>query len=173
MNTKIRFKRFVFALVLALSTLVFATSTALAQKPVKTEYTIPPQPITLEGICSFPIVQVATASVTETDFFDQSGSLIRMHFHLVEQDTFTANGNSLVGMPYAFNFTWLFDSEGNLTYCYMDGVLEKIWLPDGSLFISAGRVDWDIATRGIPVPILSPDKGNPGNIAGFCKALAP
>jgi hypothetical protein len=44
-------------------------------------------------------------------------------------------------MPFTFNAQWLFDREGNLTHAYTVGVTEKIWLPDGSLFISAGRVD--------------------------------
>jgi hypothetical protein len=52
----------------------------------------------------------------------------------------------------------------------IDGLVEKVWLPDGSLFISAGRIDW-MTHPGMFV--LSADKGYPGNIAGFCAALAP
>lgn len=183
MNTKISFIRFVFALVLALSTLGLATSTALAQKPVKSEFTWPNGPSAMEGICSFPVGVNGIMNVTQHEFYDQSGLLIRWDWHVVEQDTFyyvthyDENGtpifgeNKLVGIPFTFNIQFLFDSEGNLTHVYADGVTEKIWLPDGSLFISAGRVDF--AAHAFPAFILSPDKGNPGNIAKFCAALAP
>jgi hypothetical protein len=40
-----------------------------------------------------------------------------------------------------------------------------------SMFVSAGRLGWVL--RPLPVFLLSPDKGNPGNVAGFCVALAP
>jgi len=170
MNTKTRYIPFVFALVLALSTLGIATSTALAQKPVKSEYQMSTTGV-LTGVCTFDITNDSTNDVTEIDYFDQSGSLTRMEWHIVEQDTFTANGKSLVGIPFTFNVKVLFDSQGFMTHVYADGVTEKIWLPDGRLFISAGRVDF--AAHGFPQYILSPDYGNPGNIAGFCAALAP
>jgi hypothetical protein len=170
MNTKIKFIRFVFALVLVLSALVFATSTALAQKPVKTEYPASVYAV-LNDVCSFPVGVSGTINVTEFDFYDQSRFLTRIDFHNVEQDTFTANGKSLVTIPYAVNIRLLFDSGGNVTHAYIEGGPLKIWLPDGSLFISAGRVD--AAAHGFPSFILSPDQGKPGNIAGFCAALAP
>jgi hypothetical protein len=171
MNTKIRSIRFVFSLVLALSTLGFAASTALAQKPVKTEY--PPEQgyTVIYDVCGFPVENPAILYVTETDLYDRSGSLTRIDYHIVEQDTFIANGKSLSGVPFTFNVKVLLDNEGNPTHVYADGVTEKVWLPDGSLFISAGRVDF--AAHGFPEIILSPDHGNPGNIAGFCAALAP
>ena len=177
MNTKISSIRFVFMLVLALSTLGFAASTALAQKPVKTEY---PSVATgsLNDVCSFPVEVYSIANITEIDFYDQSGLLRRMEFHFVEQDTFTGLGGdgqplgqALLGVPFTFSVKALLDSEGNFTHVYADGVTEKVWLPDGRLFISAGRVDF--AAHGFPEFILSPDHGNPGNIAGFCAALAP
>jgi hypothetical protein len=183
MNTKIRSIPFLFALVLTLSTLGITASTALAQKPVKSEFTWLNGPNAMDGICSFTVGQNGTVNVTEHDFYDQSGSLIRMDWHMVEQDTFhnvtgyNPDGTpifgekQLVGIPFTFNLQVLFDSQGNMTHAYADGVMEKIWLPDGSLFISAGQVDF--AAHGFPVFILSPDHGNPGNIAGFCAALAP
>lgn len=170
MKTKIKFTRFILALLLALSALGISTSTALADKPVKFEWTLN-FPGVIEGVCSFSVDVYPNARITETDFFDQSGALTRIDWHTVEQDTFTANGKSLVGIPFHFHAQMLFDSAGNLMHLYADGVTEKIWLPDGSLFISAGRVDF--AVHGFPAFILSPDNGNPGNIAGFCAALAP
>jgi hypothetical protein len=96
--------------------------------------------------------------------------LTRIHQHFTEQDTFTAHGKTLVGIPYTANLEILFDSSGNVTHILASGVFEKIPLPDGSLFISAGRIDF-AAYQGATF-ILSPDKGNPGNVAGFCAALS-
>jgi hypothetical protein len=170
MNTKSKFTRFVFALLLALSALGISTSTALADKPIKYEF-----PFLVEGtltdVCSFPVHISANVYITGIDFYDKSGVLTRTNWHMVEQDTFTANDKELVGIPFTFHVEWLYNSSGAVTHEYADGVTEKIPLPDGSLFISAGRVDFtahpDVSF------ILSPDKGNPGNIEGFCAALAP
>jgi hypothetical protein len=172
MNTKISFNRFAFALVLALSTLGLATSIALAQKPVKSEFTLTwDGTLTKEFGCAFDIHVDSIANITETDFLDQNGSLRKWQFHIVQQDTYTANRKSLTGVPFAYNASWLFDSDGQVTNVYADGVSEKIWLPDGSLFICAGRMDF--VAHGLPAYMLSPDHGNPGNIAKFCAALAP
>jgi hypothetical protein len=111
-----------------------------------------------------------TQTITQIDYYDQDGVLQRINGHVVEQDTFTANGNTLVGLPFVFNVQILFDSDGNITNNFASGVVEKIRLPDGSLFISAGRLDW--VQHPLAVFLLSPDKGNPGNLAGFCAALA-
>jgi hypothetical protein len=51
------------------------------------------------------------------------------------------------------------------------GLAERIPLPDGSLFVSAGWVDF-ADHPGVDF-LLSPDRGNPGNVAGFCAALSP
>ena len=64
------------------------------------------------------------------------------------------------------------DSSGNWMPPVATGIVEKIPLPDGSLSISAGWVDW--ANYGSDVSfVLFPDRGHPGNQAGFCAALAP
>jgi hypothetical protein len=170
MKTIFRFTRFVFALVLALSAIGMSTSAALAGKPTKTEFAFTASSV-LTDVCSFPIVVDSTISGTEIDFFDESGALTRIYNHIVEQDTFTANGKTLVGIPFTFNIQVLFDSSGNVTHIYAGGLVEKIPLPDGSLFVSAGRLDFT-AHPGATF-LLSPDKGNPGNIAGFCAALSP
>ncbi len=169
MNTKIKITRFLLALLLALSALGVSASAALAAQPVKYEWTttIP----SYIDVCSFQVDVVSNYLVTEIDFFDNSGVLTRANLHMVAQDTFTANGKTLVGIPYPFNIDWYFDSSGNLTAYYVQGVVEMIPLPDGSMFVSAGRTD-AFAHPG-EVFILTPDKGSQGNIAGFCAALAP
>jgi hypothetical protein len=51
------------------------------------------------------------------------------------------------------------------------GVIAKAPLPDGRLLISAGRVD--LAARGFPQFILTPDVGATVNLDRFCGAIAP
>jgi hypothetical protein len=170
MNTRIKFIRFVFALVLALSTLGVSASAVLADKPSHYEFTGEVDGV-IKDLCSFDVGIQAILSVKGTDFFDNSGVLIRSRWHVVEQDTFTANGEALVGFPFISNLEFIYDSNGNVIQQYGNGVIEKVPLPDGSLFISAGQVDF--GAHGFPMFILSADKGNPGNVAGFCAALAP
>jgi hypothetical protein len=88
-----------------------------------------------------------------------------------EQDTFTANGKTLVSEPYSIDARWFVDSNGNLTKYVSTGPVERVWLPDGSLFNSAGRIIWLGPNN--PPPLIVPDVGHSGNVAGFCAALAP
>jgi hypothetical protein len=170
LNTKIKILRFVFALAIALSALGISASAAFAAKPVMYEVTFSSSDV-LTDVCSFPVGIDGNVTLAGTDFVDDSGVVTRSSWHMVEQDTFTANGKMLVGIPFRFNVEVHFDSSGNPTHWYIGGVFEKIPLPDGSLFISAGRIDF--TDHPGATYILSPDKGNPGNIAGFCAALAP
>jgi hypothetical protein len=168
MITKIT--RFVLMLVLVLCAVMIPASTALANAPVKSEYPWP-QINTLSDVCSFDITVTSAIYMTETDFFDHDGNLTMIQMYGDEQDTFTANGKTLVGLPFQARARLYFDSEGNLTQIIGGGIMEKIRLPDGSLFVSAGRVDF-LAHPGSTY-VLSPDKGNPVNLAAFCEALAP
>jgi len=113
----------------------------------------------------------SVTSGTGTDFFGQSGTIYREIDNVSEQDTFSANGKSLTGMPYVEILTFLFDSSGNLTGETASGVFEKVPLPDGSLFIDAGTID--AAAHGFPAFVFTPDHGANQNLAGFCAALAP
>lgn len=121
--------------------------------------------------CAFDIQVQSLVNGTYKAFVDKNGVLIKEQYHLVEQDTFSANGNVLTGVPFTFNVTWLHDSAGNITNVFADGVMEKVRLPDGSLFISAGRVDF--VAHGFPSFMLTPDHGATVNLEGFCAALAP
>jgi hypothetical protein len=148
---------------------VFAT-TAAADKPIVTTYTSTLSAV-LTDVCSFPITVDSSATIRETDFVDRSGAVTRILLHVVEQDVFTANGNSLTGIPFTFSLDVLFDSEGNVTHVFASGVVERVPLPDGSLFITAGRVDF--VAHGSPPFLIFPDVGATVNLEGFCAALAP
>jgi len=123
----------------------------------------------LEGACPFSIDVVSVLSARVTVFAYPSGATKKEQYHLVEQDTFSANGKSLAGVPFTFNATWLYDPSGTLTSVFTDGVGEKVPLPDGSLFISAGR--FDFFAHGLPTFMLTPDHGASVNLEGFCAAL--
>jgi hypothetical protein len=65
----------------------------------------------------------------------------------------------------------LFDSSGYITNEIADGLVERVVLPDGSLFLSAGRADF-IDHPGV-IFLLTPDHGTPADVAAFCAALSP
>ena len=108
---------------------------------------------------------------TEIDFLDESGNVTRIFVHATEQDIFSANGKSLTGIPYTYNVEVLFDSSGNVTHVYASGLVSKVVLPDGTLFVAAGRIN--VTAHPGAEFLLSPDVGTAGNVEGFCAALAP
>jgi hypothetical protein len=136
---------------------VFA-STAAADKPIVSTTTATSSTV-LTDVCSFPITLDSSATVT------------RIVAHIVEQDVFSANGKSLTGVPFTFNIDVLFDSSGNVTHVFANGVVEKVPLPGGGLFITAGRVDF--VAHGSPPFLIFPDVGATVNLEGFCAALSP
>jgi hypothetical protein len=75
-------------------------------------------------------------------------------------------------LPYTVNEEVLFDSSGNVTHVYAEGVVERVLLPNGSLFLTAGRTDFiNHPGEGF---VVVPDVGTPGgDVAGFCAALSP
>jgi hypothetical protein len=143
---------------------------AFAAEPTKTTFTVTNSPNALTGVCTFDVAIASNATVTEIDYFNADSTFNRIYFHQVEQDTFSANGNSITGEPYVVNVEVLFDSSGNVTHVYGSGVVERIDLPDGTFFLSAGRADF-AAHEGVTF-LLSPDVGNPGDVAAFCAALS-
>lgn len=166
-------KRAMVSLVVVIGTAiglaVFAPMAA-ADPPITTQSALS-ETSDLTGACSFPITVDSTGTVVLTEFFDNSGVLTRASAHLNEQDTFTANGKSLTGLPYANNVEATFDSSGNITQQYGQGVVEKVLLPDGSFFLSAGRFNFGAGNS--PAFTLTPDTGATVNLAGFCAALSP
>ena len=145
-------------------------SSAFAATPTKTSFSATDVPATLTGVCSFDVAVSSDISGFEIDYADQSGALTRVYIHNIEQDTFSANGKSITGEPFAFNLDVLFDSTGSVTHVYASGVVERLVLPSGTLFLSAGRADF--AQHPDATFLLSPDVGNPGDVAAFCAALS-
>jgi hypothetical protein len=145
-------------------------ATARAEKPVTFPVSVTNNTIWTDG-CSFPITVELNSSGTATVFFDASGAPIRVHAHFTEQDTFFANGKTLLGAPYTFNFEFVLDGSGNVISQIADGIAGKVRLPDGGVFITAGRIDF--GAQGFPDFIFVPDVGATVNLDGLCAALAP
>src|SRR5215467_665279 len=159
----------VVGLVAAISLAVFA-STAAADGPVVVHKTSSLTSV-LTGACPFSITVDSTMTETDKFFSDQNGVLIRASAHVDEQDSFSANGKSLTGDPYTVNLQAFFDSSGNISEEYANGVIERVTLPDGSVFQSTGRVDF--GAHGFPAFVVVSDYGSATNLDGFCAALSP
>jgi hypothetical protein len=138
----------------------------------------PPQIVTFEysfggvvvdDLCSFPVTVDGSVVIDEKRFYDNDGALTALDRHSVEQDTFSANGRSLTGSPFSSNFFHPFDADGNNFHAYLTGVLERVPLPDGGVFIAAGRLD--LANNSSSFA-LEPDHGAFVNVAGLCAALS-
>jgi hypothetical protein len=162
-----------FRLLVLLSLLALSATGVLAHPAAAVEPTREPIDETatfvVTDICSFPVTITATLVGTETTFYDQSGEVTRIQIHVVEQDVFTANGETLTGLPYTFNIQVLFE-DGEVTHVYASGVVARVPLPDGTVFLSAGRLDF-AAHPGSEFRIV-PDVGRSGDVAAFCAALA-
>ena len=159
----------VVVLVAAISLAIFAP-TAAADQPVVVHKTSSLTSV-LTGACPFAITVDSTMTETDKFFSDQNGVLIGASAHVDEQDSFGANGKSLAGDPYTVNLHATFDSSGNITEEYATGLVERVPLPDGSVFQSAGRVDF--GAHGFPAFVVVSDYGSARNLDGFCAALSP
>jgi hypothetical protein len=163
-------RELIVGLAAVLGAVVFVSTTAAAPAE-RTEFSDVTFSNVLTDVCPFDVTVDSVVNGFEIDFFDADGNIVRAQIHQTEQDTFSANGKTLTGLPFTFNLSIPLDSNGDPTAVIATGVAERIVLPDGSHFVSAGYVNFlDHPGAGF---ILSPDRGNPGNVAGFCAALAP
>jgi hypothetical protein len=162
-----------FRLLILLSLLTLSAKGVLAHPAAAIEPTRVPIDQTdtfeVQDICSFPVTITATIVGTETTFYDQSGEVTRIQIHVVEQDVFSTDSASLTGLPFTFNIQVLFE-DGEVTHVYASGLVERVPLPDGTVFLSAGRLDF-AAHPGSDFRIV-PDVGRSGDVAAFCAALA-
>jgi hypothetical protein len=121
------------------------------------------------ALCEFPIQFGFTWTRTFTTYFNDDGSIRWRHSYGPEQDTFSANGKTLVGEPYQVNVMRRFEN-GVQVDATSHGVSEKVMLPDGSIFVVAGSLDLLGSGSGA---FFTVDKGNSGNnLDAFCAALS-
>jgi hypothetical protein len=164
-------RRFLSTVAAVLLAAVAFAPTAAADEPIREDISFSDTGV-LADVCSFPITIEATVTGTQTSFFDQNGNPTRVQIHIVEQDVFTANGRTLVGLPYTFNIQVLFDPDtGEVTHVFASGLASRVPLPGGDFFLTAGRLDF--AAHPGTTFVLQPDVGAQGNLAGFCAALSP
>jgi len=118
-------------------------------------------------LCNFPIEWSGTQEYTRTTFYENDGTTVSMRITQgVEQDSFSANGRSLVGDPYHFTFRSLFEN-GVRVALYEYGNVERVHLPDGGgVFVAAGE------TFVTSQDVFSVDFGTNGDRAAFCSALS-
>ena len=136
-------------------TMVYVTATGSATIPAG-------------DLCTFAIQIDGTQTYKRTTFYDNNGVITKRIVEGTEQDTFTANGKTLVGDPYPFMFVHDFVDGVQVSY-YGIGVAERVPLPSGGAYVVAGRIDL-ISTP--PAPIMTVDSGNSGtNLDAFCAAL--
>jgi hypothetical protein len=120
------------------------------------------------SVCGFP-VEVTNHTIGRTTQFsdvleDGTG---REVVHARAQDTWTANGTTLVGdwYRYTLTVTWV-DFEP--VAATASGVINKTRLPDGSIFMGAGRINLLTAVG----YVVAPDHGVAKNQDAFCAALS-
>jgi hypothetical protein len=124
---------------------------------------------TVTDICSFPVTVTFTGVGTGHVFTDASGNVTSFQAHITETDTFSANGHTITGLPYHLFDVLRIDANGNVTET-VQGVAERLRLPDGSLFLSAGRLHVPPdSEQGFSI---GPDCGRTGDIGALCAALA-
>jgi hypothetical protein len=146
----------------------FSAPIAGADTPAKTTNT-ETDTFVIENVCSFPITAESTLTTTAITLTDQSGAPVRLQLHVVEHDVFSANGVSLTDVPYTFDQQVIFDSSGTVVHAYASGQVVRIPLPDGSVFYSAGRLDF--VTYGSNFA-FTPQVGLSGDTSALCAALA-
>ncbi len=164
-------RRWLIAVAAAVSWIIVLAQPAAAAGPIRTEGTGTDSGV-LTDVCAFPVTVELVVTWRNLHFYDEDGNRTRIEGHIVEQDTFTANGKTLVGLPFTFHNSITLDPEtGEVTKWFSSGVMERVPLPGGDLFLTAGRTNWT-AHPGAWF-LFRPDVGVQGNLEGFCAALAP
>jgi hypothetical protein len=121
--------------------------------------------VVVTDLCAFPVTEQSTVNGTLTIF--TVANRTQAAFRGTEQDVLSANGVSLMGLPYHADVTAPVESDGSFGLLTTHGVQQKVLLPDGSFFISAGR---GVAADGGVVII--PQRGGSVNLDRLCAALA-
>jgi hypothetical protein len=140
---------------------VVVVPAALATPPVMETFSLSGTTGDL-GLCSFPVQASYTQTVARTSFFDDSGNLVRRHAVITEQDTFSANGKTLSGEPYTGSVETYYEN-GVVVSRQLEGVFERVLLPDGGVYLVAGQA----SEFGFTV-----DHGTNGDVSAFCAALS-
>jgi hypothetical protein len=151
-------------LVAAFSALV--PGSASAAQPVVTHTTLDVGPLAITDVCS--------ASITLSGHLVLSGRITSTptarppRLHPRRRDGHVHRPGAAWSASRTYGTFFGLDANGNIVSGQIAGVIVRIHLPDGSLFLSAGRV---ILHPNEPVFIFTPDLGRSANLSAFCGAL--
>lgn len=158
------------ALLCALVALAVVASPVGANAPIFVTLDLTDLITVTSDLCPFEVEISSDFNGTARIFTDNDGNPTHLNLNVVEQDTFSANGHTLEGLPFHNVQVGLYDEAGELVYHYEVGVIERVPLPDGTAFLSAGRLDF--VANGSSIE-FTPDVGHAGDIDALCAALAP
>lgn len=125
--------------------------------------------IWLYDLCDVAVLLEYHQKITRITFVDATGQRVRRVYHVVERDTFSANGVTLVATPYRFTTHVSYDPFGNVVNNVATGVLIKVPLSPGVTFMSVGRFDF---LRSGGVSTVVPTNGTSRHQRTFCSALS-
>lgn len=118
-------------------------------------------------LCDFPVT-VRAHTWGWYEFWADGDVWLMEEDHYWEQDTIAGPGGSLTSEPYRLNTSARFGPEpGSITKAVSTGGIGRFILPDGSVFWSAGRIDWLTHTTAVYVP----DQGRHSDTSGLCAAI--
>ncbi|MDD9208147.1 hypothetical protein PU560_16985 [Georgenia sp. 10Sc9-8] len=120
-------------------------------------------------ICPFPVAVEGRNSGRAVLHHTNSGQLKRVNLHGTEELTYSANGQTLVAKPFPYNFHIIFGPDGQLEHYYLTGLVLRVPLPDGTTFLSAGRLDFEVTGESFAI---TPQVGRSGDVEALCDALS-
>jgi hypothetical protein len=123
---------------------------------------------TTTDICDFALHVNNTVKGMITLFYDRNGDLIKVIGHFAETDTYSAHGESLTSKTYHYNAITTFEGDNITTVD--SGVAIKVPLPDGAMFLAAGRLT--IPPDFMGNFVYQVDTGVVKNRDAFCAALS-
>jgi hypothetical protein len=130
----------------------------------------PSDAVSYTDLCSFPVLASSVGHFRGIELTDKAGNYVATEWFGIEQDTFSANGKTLTSEPYTFHLAYRQTADGSAVQWFGAGPVNRIVLPDGAIFLSAGRVDFlngDHAGF-----VIVPDVGKAGDLSAFCAALS-
>ncbi len=148
--------------------LMLAIVPTVSEAPADAEHGTQPISFTdipIDGVCPFTFRLSAQGTTVYNVVFTANGVRTGLDFMTTETDTLVGPNNvPLVSRPYTSKEHITFDAAGN-GHDFVTGNIATFILPDGSVFMSAGRV------TSVGGYVIVPDFGRAGNVNALCAAL--
>ncbi|WP_146237451.1 hypothetical protein [Georgenia satyanarayanai] len=122
-------------------------------------------------LCPFPVVIEGRAEYRATLHRNpDTGLLRRVNLHGTEELSYSANGQTLEADPFPYNIHITFGPEGGAPRSnVVTGLVLRVPLPDGTTFLSAGRLDFVVTGQDFAA---TPQVGLSGDLDALCGALS-